>query len=112
VRISRKCVHGCDGRAQILPKPTPIKLWSVSPGGDGYTPPEVRGILVQGRLANGMHIRTSNVVAARGRVITTASGSRYRLDGPPCEAYAQWLADNGKVYDPKRPIVVIKAGAP
>lgn len=91
-----------------LPKPTPIKFWSVFPGGDPYAAPEVRGICVQGKLTSGMHIRTSNVKTVRGRVFTTASGSRYKLIGPPCAAYLAWLRDNGKQYDPVHPIVVIK----
>lgn len=89
-----------------------IDDWFVRPGGNPYTAPEVAGTVVVGRVTghpdqtgwpNGSKIQTSQIVAFRGRVVTTASGSKYRL-GRVNEAYARWWASRARPIDPCRPL--------
>ena len=83
---------------------TRIDNWSLRPGGGKYDSPEVGGLVVCGRVAAiGKYIRTSPVVAFRGRVVTTASGSRYRLGAIDPE-YLRWSVANGRPIDPCRPL--------
>lgn len=88
-----------------------ITDWSITPGGRPYDAPEVRGICAMGKLANGLKILTSRIVAAHGCVVTTESGSKYRLSGPPSVSYADWMRGQKITYDPKRPVNIKKEGA-
>jgi hypothetical protein len=58
------------------------------------------------REPDGTRVKTSPIVAADGRRITTASGSTYELVGEPHEAYRAWLVEHGREYDADEPIKV------
>jgi len=100
-----------------LPKPYRLERWSI-PAPSRYTAPEIaelrivgcvygrRGMLDGDRgreLQDGDEIVTSPVVSVRGRVVTTASGSRYRL-GSPSTSYLLWLKEQKIAFNPDRPI--------
>ena len=77
--------------------------------GSRYTAPELCQKYITGdvhghpSLPAGQCITTSRITSAEGRVVTTRSGSRYRL-GPICPKHRKWLRDNGIPYDQHRPI--------
>ena len=74
-----------------------------------YTAPELVPLLVEGavygnpRFEDGDPITTSSVVEVSGRIITTYSGSRYRL-GEVDPRYKEWLDKNYLGWDPENPI--------
>lgn len=82
-----------------------LEQWSVCSalkGCDTYIPPEAQRIAVQARKSDrpGFEdgITTSRIVGIAGRVITTRSGTQYRL-GEPDPDYVQWCRDKG-LHDP------------
>ena len=93
--------------------PYSLTEWAIGydDGGDGYRAPEqcakvLHGICPARAAQVGAFlmepITTSAVVAydPETRVATTASGSKYRLEGEPKAEYAEWCKANG--YDPSR----------
>lgn len=94
-----------------MPKPAPVRLeqWSVYL--DPFKAPESCDKRLVGRVyghkrhKDGKMVTTSRFVAASGRVVTTASGTVYRL-GRICPKYRAWLRENGIPYDSKRPVRV------
>lgn len=86
--------------------PIPLRDWGVIR--DPYIAPEAGGLQVVGIPTmgpkEGKRIATSDVVDVEGRVITTASGSVYRLEGPPSADYLDFLQNNGLAYDKDAPI--------
>ncbi len=89
-----------------------IDNWSITSHDDPYTPPEARTIRLHGdvknhpRFGDGVTVTTSPVVQAKGRVVRTKSGSRYRL-GTIEPGYRNWLKKNRPNWDPKNPITII-----
>ena len=83
----------------------PISLhhWSLSAIGGPFQAPELCCRVVIGRRPDGVVISTAAVVAVRGRIVTTSTGSRYRL-GAIDPSYRKWLKDNKISYDPRHPI--------
>lgn len=89
-----------------------IHDWSTCSGSDNpYLAPEVAGVAIQGRAfgmpdhKEGGGIRTSRIVTVEGRVVTTRSGSKYRL-GRISPEFRKWLREQGREYDPRNPIKV------
>ena len=94
---------------------TPITLhrWSTtrseSHPAARYMAPEQLPLRLQGQAYNdprrddGHHVVTSRIVSADKRIVTTGSGSIYRL-GRPDQKWLKWLRDSGRTYDPKQPI--------
>jgi hypothetical protein len=80
-----------------------------------YTAPERRDHVHLLGLVEGQHERgpklTSRVVGVDGRLVTTKSGTVYRL-GEPAPAFLDWLRERGLTYDETRPVKVkpISAG--
>lgn len=64
--------------------------------------------LVAGR--NGAVV-TTRLVASRGRIVTTRSGSRYRL-GVPSPEFLAYLMEKGYPFDEKNPIKLRAAKVP
>ena len=90
-----------------------LEEWSVI-SQDPYAPPEW-GISLRGkvyghdRFPDGEPVRTSPIVKAEGRNITTRSGSSYEL-GEPEASYRAWLkASLGRELDEEQPIRMIGA---
>jgi hypothetical protein len=77
--------------------------------GDAYTSPECARRCLVGVVeghpvkADGTCVRTSQVVASAGRVVTTASGTRYLLGGVD-PAYAAYLTLAGVALDDAEPV--------
>ena len=100
------------------PNPTLLNIvllteWACTAGDPSpYTPPEARGLRLMGlvkghpRLEDGSPAVTSHIVKVDGRYVTTASGTTYRLDGPPRADYLAYLATIGRKYDVENPIKV------
>ena len=88
-------------------KPTTITNWEVVGARHQRVRPQFAGGCLSGLPANrdGKSIRTSPVVAAAGRIVTTHSGSRYIL-GEPMEAYVDWLRGLGVELDDENPLGV------
>jgi hypothetical protein len=89
-----------------------INDWRVIARGGPYAAPEIHGFGIVGRVSghpnrakfpDGEAITTSRLVASRGRVVTTESGSRYRLGTPNAE-WEAWCVAEGKPLDPKHPV--------
>lgn len=59
----------------------------------------------------GEQIRTSRLVSSEGRVVTTKSGSRYKL-GRVCPRYRKWLTDQGLEYDRRQPVKLLPVENP
>lgn len=85
--------------------------WCVRLDGDGYKAPEQCEKYLEGHVfgspnpsfEDGDHITTSHLDHATGRIVTTRSGSRYRL-GRIEPAYRAWLRKQGIPYDPRHPM--------
>lgn len=93
-----------------------IDHWSVSEASASvYTPPEARGHGLVGIVFghptsdDGTRVRTSAIVDARGRRVTTASGTVYLL-GEIDPTYAAYLRGIGRVVDEDEPITMVRAG--
>lgn len=83
--------------------------WSVVLDDDPFRAPEINpGRLFGFRDQETKTVRTSPIVSANGREITTLSGSVYVLEDIDPE-YLSWLEDNGLTYDPVNPIKFRKA---
>ncbi len=90
-----------------------IDRWGTAFWHGAYTAPELQGICIVGVVRDptiaedDRSIRTSKVVGAKGRIVTTQSGSTYEL-GEPDPAFLAYLAETGRTYDPENPIKVVK----
>lgn len=90
-----------------------LKNWSiVGYPGDEYRAPEARTVHFQGIVVEregfevGGALRTSPVVGAEGKVVSTRSGSEYEMVGEPDPMWISWLADQGKEPDPHNILLV------
>jgi hypothetical protein len=78
-----------------------LRNWSVISTGSPYTAPEARTYSIEGQVYGhngfeyGDDIMTSQPVKIDGRVVTTASGTKYELEGPPKPEWVAWLFNNG-----------------
>jgi hypothetical protein len=83
--------------------------WSVVPSfEDPFKAPEINpGRLFGFRDEDPKSVRTSPIVSANGREITTRSGSVYILEDIDPE-YLAWLEENGYEYNPADPIKIKK----
>jgi len=76
---------------------------------DPYGAPEQAGIALKGRVKghprkrDGQLVRTSPITTVEGRVVTTQSGTQYRL-GEPLPEYRQWLQEHRPEWDPENPV--------
>ena len=81
---------------------------------DGYTPPEMRRTYLKGdvyghhRKADGETVRTSHIVAAEGRTVTTASGTVYLLGETRAEYRAYVENELGRIIDEEQPVRFIR----
>lgn len=72
------------------------------------------GMLLAGEIygsnlyKDGEYIVTSQVKKTIGRVIITASGSVYKLEGEPSKEYQEFLDFVGFVYDQDNPIKLVR----
>ena len=95
--------------------PLRIENWSVvdSFPDDIYTAPEARCYSLVGTVKGHPHlgdgeVHTSTIKTVRGRVVTTYSGSKYRL-GQPSPMYVAWCEKSGcHVPTWKVPIKVVR----
>lgn len=83
------------------------------PSDNRYDAPERRGIMLSGtvtghpRKPDGSVVDTSRIEKVDGRIVTTKSGSVYRL-GRPDRKWLAWLTKSGRPYNAKQPIRVIE----
>jgi hypothetical protein len=77
---------------------------------DGWCAPECNYKVLAGKLMTkhkgflpGDEVKTSAIDVIKGRIITTASGTSYRL-GRINPKYRRWMKKQGIEYDPKNPI--------
>ena len=87
-----------------------LDLWSVHyPTSDGYTAPELLPRVLVGycyghpRKSDGGHVQTTRIVSVKGRIVTTSSGSTYRL-GRIDPKYRAFLRAQGWPYNRHTPI--------
>ena len=89
-----------------------LENWSVVVD-DPFRAPETGGQCLAGntygdpRRADGTHVVTSPVVSVNGALVTTRSGSVYRL-GEASAEYVAWLAEYGIPFDPANPVRVVR----
>lgn len=89
-----------------------VKNWGFIARGDAYCPPELRFLALSGEVDAGAdprfnkpgRVNTSKIVGGKGRLIYTASGSVYKLAGPPMKEYRAWLKQKGYKYDGRNPL--------
>jgi hypothetical protein len=94
-----------------------IENWSVGHfyRDNGYRPPESNPTVIRGavyghpRHPDGRHVKTSAIVEAVGRTVTTENGSTYQL-GEPDPKYVEWWEVQGKVWNPEQPIIMKERG--
>jgi hypothetical protein len=81
-----------------------ITDWAIR--ADPYSPPECRRLWITGITPDtGKTIRTNYVLKKFGPLTyETASGSHYRLEGPPDPEYAAFCKENGIALDCADPI--------
>ncbi len=86
-----------------------LHRWSVTQSSDdSYLAPEqVSACLLGIRESDGRYVRTSPIVKADGKQITTKSGSVYILDDMDPD-FRLWLEEQGIEYDPENPITFKK----
>jgi len=84
--------------------------WSTGYSSDNpYAAPEQNPTCLKGnvyghpRFNDGDCVTTTAIEKIEGRIITTYSGSIYRL-GRPNQKWLHWLKKNGYTYDPKNPV--------
>ena len=87
-----------------------IRSWAVTIP-DRYRAPEARGwptiagvVATSGHPSEGENMRSSAVITSDGREVITASGSRYRLVGPPRSGWLESMRESGAKGDPDRPL--------
>lgn len=82
-----------------------IEDWAVTV--DPYAAPELGRQYLTGlcpeRGRSGDRIRTSRIVKADGRLVTTASGRTYEV-GKPSAEYLRFLEEAGLIYDEDKPL--------
>ena len=88
-----------------------IEDWSVASNDDGYTAPENLRVSIVGVVAlhkgkPNQRVRTSYIVSAAGKEVTTRSGSVYTL-GKVHEEYREWLKENRPAWDEENPITML-----
>lgn len=90
-----------------------LEQWSTCyASGDIYDAPEVRGTCLNGivtdhpRFDGSSKVTTTRVVEVNGRIVTTRSGSVYKL-GTIDPEYREWLRENRPEWDYKNPIVML-----
>lgn len=89
-----------------MSKAPAIRLSDWAMKSDPYKAPEQRaGYLIGTRETDGKTITTSRIVTAIGRIVTTNSGSTYKL-GRIHPEYRKWLREQGIAYDARQPIRV------
>lgn len=96
-------------------KPIYIDNWATHYAGeaDPFMPPEHLTLVVSGQVFDregfgyGEQVMTSAIVGVEGRIVTTISGSVYKL-GRPAKAFLDWLKSEGRNYDKKQPIKLTK----
>ena len=92
----------------------PLYEWSAhrSPPSSPYQPPEAGALVLQGHIRAGTHpvhrgsgyVTTSPVVLVTGRLVRTASGSTYRLEGDPKPDWRAAIEKMGREYNPEAPL--------
>lgn len=81
-----------------------LEQWAVR--ADPYKPPEAADVRLTGlRDGVGHRVLTTPILSAVGRVVTTESGSVYKL-GEIEPGYLEWMQENGIACDPERPVRV------
>jgi hypothetical protein len=98
------------GQATMFVK---LQDWSVRSGGPGewFLAPEVAPVRLEGvvtghpRKSDGKRVVTTRIVESEGRIVTTRSGTKYRL-GRIQRGYRRWLTKKGLAYNPRQPIKV------
>lgn len=76
---------------------------------DFYRAPELNYKVLAGdvyrhpRFPDGHPVKTSAIVGVNGRLITTKSGTVYKL-GRIQREYRMWLRKEGITYNPRRPV--------
>ena len=90
-----------------------LEDWSICNASESlYLAPELRSYVLQGvvyghpKKTDGSLIRTSDIVAAKGRTVETLN-TLYEL-GSPSVDYLAWLEKHGYKYDPENPVTVKK----
>jgi hypothetical protein len=83
---------------------------------DPFMAPEQTGIVLVGKVTghpkkpDGTRVSTSRVLRAKGRRVSTESGTVYLLREPSAE-YRAWLAEHRPNWDPENPIVLLSRHA-
>lgn len=87
-----------------------IQEWAVH--ADPFAAPELRRVYLHGRVyghpreGDGKSVITSKIRDSKGRIVTTESGTVYRL-GRINRKYRRYLKKEGIPYDPRNPIKMI-----
>ena len=94
-----------------------ITNWAIEQINTGdirYQAPELYKIGIQGNIYNHSKfedntlILTNYIVHSNGKIITTASGSKYCIEGPPSKDYKFYCIKKNIDIDENNPIKLIK----
>lgn len=95
-----------------------INFWSITGNPNPYCPPELQTVHLSGavtghpRFEDGERITTSPIVGfdPDTQIVTTRSGSQYKLGLDVSPSYLQWLREQGYEFDPDHPRITIHGG--
>jgi hypothetical protein len=91
--------------------------WSIEQINTGdirYQAPELHKIGIQGKIYNhpkfkdNTEILTTYIIHVDGKIITTMSGTKYYIEGPPSKDYQYYCNKHKIVIDENNPIKLIK----
>ena len=91
--------------------------WSIeriNTGDIRYQAPELHKIGILGKICNhskfkdNTQILTTYIIHVDGKIITTMSGSKYCIEGPPSKDYQYYCNKHKIVIDENNPIKLIK----
>lgn len=93
--------------------PIRVDMWATYPTNPYRAPEQGGGIYLAGTVApgddprrpEGGPISTSPIVAVEGRIVTTKSGTRYRL-GRIKPEFREWMREQGIAWDSREPIKI------
>jgi hypothetical protein len=88
---------------------TRLENWSIGSNQNGFTAPEIVKLFLRGsvyghpKFNDGERVHTSQIVSVHARIVTTKTGSSYKL-GKIDKGYRKWLKANVPDWDYRKPI--------
>jgi hypothetical protein len=91
-------------------EPCIMKSFAIQKASDPWLAPELRRNVLTGKVygragfPDGSQIQTSVIKEVKGRLVTTSSGTVYKLVGPAHKKFREFLKEKGLSYNGKAPL--------